>query len=153
MKHKLNLVNWGTILSLLVVSFALLTWLPVTPTRADGELPPRETPTPSPPEKDKDKAASPVGAYIELVGSDVPAGAWVGVQWQDSTGGWQDVQGWQGVIATSNHWWVHPKDFGTGPFRWLVRQGPNGPVIGESEPFSLPGEANQTVQIQVSGTQ
>jgi hypothetical protein len=91
-----------------------------------------------------------VGAYIELVGSDVPAGAWGVVQWQDSAGGWHNVEGWQGLMVNSSRWWVHPKDFGTGPFRWAVLNAPGGAVLKVSEPFQLPTGANETTLVTVN---
>jgi hypothetical protein len=44
---------------------------------------------------------------------------------------------------------VAAKDFNTGPFRWLVTQGPGGPEVGASQPFNLPGGANQVVRVEV----
>ncbi len=72
------------------------------------------------------------------------------VQWQNSAGGWQNVTGWQGPVASHNQWWVHPKDFGSGPFRWIVSQGQNGVMLGASQSFDLPPLANQTFQVSVS---
>jgi hypothetical protein len=112
------------------------------PVQASSALPPRETPTPPSPDGEKDKDGPPVGAYIELV---APVGAWVVVQWQDSAGSWHDVEGWRGSAANSSRWWVHPKDFGSGPFRWVIYQG--NQVSAMSEPFYLPGTANETLQI------
>lgn len=119
-----------------------------------GGLPPRETPKPQPPGHDNqdhkdDKGGPPAGAYIELAAPDLPAGAWTIVQWQDSSGGWHNVEGWQGWEYSSSRWWVHPKDFGSGPFRWLVTQGPGGPAVGVSPPFTLPGGAGQVVPVTV----
>jgi hypothetical protein len=45
---------------------------------------------------------------------------------------------------------VHEKDFGDGPFRWVVTQGKDGPVLGASRAFNLPGGANETVRVTVS---
>ncbi len=113
-----------------------------------GGLPPRVTPTPQPGNEGKhDKDGPPTGAYIELAAPDTLAGAWAVVQWQDSGGGWHDVEGWRGLASTSSRWWVHPKDFGTGPFRWLVTQGPGGPPVETSAPFTLPGGAGQSVWV------
>ena len=75
------------------------------------------------------------------------------IQWQDSVGDWQDVDGWQGTLNNNyRRWWVAAKDFGTGPFRWLVTRGPGGEVLGTSEPFNLPAGANQVILVQVSLT-
>jgi hypothetical protein len=45
---------------------------------------------------------------------------------------------------------VHEKDFGDGPFRWVVTQGKDGPVLGASRAFNLPGGANEMVRVAVS---
>ena len=111
---------------------------------ADG-LPPRETPTSGQGGDGNGGAAA--GAYIELVAPDIPAGSWAAVLWQDSGGGWHDVEGWHGWIEDSCRWWVHPKDFGSGPFRWVVTQGPGGTEVHSSAPFSLPNGTGQVKQI------
>lgn len=138
---------WLILTVLALALLALLAWQS-TPVQADSPLPPRELPAPAQPRKDKPNKDEPVGAYIELIVPDAPGGAWAVVQWQDSAGGWQDVTGWQGPVASSR-WWVHPKDFGSGPFRWLVSQGQGGVELGASQPFELPALANQTIQISV----
>ena len=76
-------------------------------------------------------------------------GAWTIVQWQDSAGGWHDVEGWRGTLdgPTLKRWWVADKDFGTGPFRWVVIQEPSAAPPHISEPFSLPHEANQIIHL------
>jgi hypothetical protein len=87
------------------------------------------------------------------------------VQWQDKAGGWHDVEGWQGTLEPdgspapqggtgagrdgSKRWWVAAKDFGTGPFRWIVTQGKNGRPLAASAWFNLPSVANETVRIEV----
>jgi hypothetical protein len=75
---------------------------------------------------------------------------WTVVQWQDTGGGWHDVQGWQGWLdGESKTWWVAPKDLGTGPFRWVVYRGRCGGVAGASGPFHLPGAPDQVVEARV----
>jgi hypothetical protein len=96
----------------------------------------------------EDKNDGPIGAYIELRGG---GGAWGVVQWQDSAGNWHDVEGWRGsLLAGGQSWWVDRKDFGAGPFRWVVSESAAGPVLGASQPFSLPSGANQVMVITVS---
>lgn len=110
-------------------------------------LPGRDTPTPVLRDDDSNDDR-PVGAYIELHVQGAPAGAWVVVQWQaQGDGGWHDVAGWQGTLDAGGgrRWWVDARDFGKGPFRWAVSQGPGGPVVAVSQPFYLPGAAGETV--------
>jgi len=116
------------------------------PTSAGSELPPRPTltPTPAPPHE-----GSEVGAHIVLEVVDAPADAWSVVQWQDFAGGWHDVEGWRGSLDQSGmrRWWVAPKDFDTGPFRWVVTQGQGGAIVWVSESFSLPAKGRETVLV------
>jgi hypothetical protein len=44
---------------------------------------------------------------------------------------------------------VAAKDFGTGPFRWVVTQGKNGRPLATSALFNLPGVANETMRIEI----
>jgi hypothetical protein len=150
MHLQLISTRYWLILTVLALALsALLAWQP-TPVQADSPLPPRELPEPVQPHKDKPNKDEPVGAYIELIVPDAPGGAWAVVQWQDSAGGWQDVTGWQGPVASSRRWWVHPKDFGAGPFRWVVTKGPDGLLWAASASFNLPCQPNQTVQVVAS---
>jgi hypothetical protein len=92
-----------------------------------------------------------VGARIVLQVAGAPADAWSVVQWQDFDGGWHDVEGWRGSLDRwgMRRWWVAPKDFGTGPFRWVVTQGPGGAMLWSSEPFSLPARGHETVWVTI----
>lgn len=136
---------------LLMVLFGALALL-VQPVlvQAGPDLPPREPPATPKPDKKKDKADKPQGAYIELQLQPSQAGLWTAVQWQDSAGGWHNVEGWQGPPeGSSRQWWVEAKDFGKGPFRWTVTRGPGGPMAGVSASFNLPAGAGQQVQVIV----
>ncbi len=119
-------------------------------------LPPRDPPVTEPDggdDNDTDRDDRLLLAYIELQVSSPPAGMWSVAQWQDSSGNWQDVEGWRSVLDWGGfqRWTVEARNFGTGLFRWQVRQdGPNGPVLGTSKSFGLPTGANQTMQIQVT---
>ncbi len=92
-----------------------------------------------------------VGAHIELQIQPEQVELWTVVQWQDSAGGWHNVEGWRGFLEANGgkRWWVAAKDFDTGPFRWVVYQKPNGQPVATSIPFHLP-YANQINYIQVS---
>lgn len=92
------------------------------------------------------------GSYIELHVYPPQAGLWTIVQWQDGLGDWHDIEGWQGMLDEGHKkvWWVAPKDFGTGPFRWMVYQGQRGKELAQSELFYLPSSAGETVKIEAS---
>jgi hypothetical protein len=138
--------------ALLYVAVACLMGLLLValPVQADGGLPPRETPTPVPSGAAKEDDA-PVGARIELRATGALAGAWAGVQWQDSAGGWRDVEGWQGSLTVDGcqSWWVAARDFGRGPFRWVVSEGPGGTLLASSGPFNLPGASGEVLVVEV----
>jgi hypothetical protein len=67
---------------------------------------------------------------------------WVDVQWLDPSGGWHDVDGWAGPLNTAQGGYVYhfvdPKDFGKGPFRWVVSDKQGGAVLGMSGLFYFP---------------
>ena len=151
-KNKCSPIGPIVLTAVLVCILALLSQ-PLS-VQAGPTLPPRDPPTTPTPSADKDKGDKdkPAGAYIELQTQIASAGAWSVVQWQDSSGGWHDVEGWRGPLADSNNrrWWVAAKDFGKGPFRWAVTQGQGGSLLGVSAPFNLPSGANETLQVVVS---
>jgi hypothetical protein len=137
----------------LICALAWLGWSPLA--QAEPELPPRGTPTPIPPPGDRDekdnKREKPPGAYIELQTEPNRARLWAVVQWQDTAGGWHEVEGWRGALDAGGYqrWWVAAKDFGAGPFRWLVSTEPGGRALGVSAPFNLPHAANETTRVEV----
>lgn len=142
------------ILTFAILFISLLAWAMWPAPVAEAGLPPRNTPTPIPaPSKDKDKHDDgPIGAWLELQAGGAHAGEWSGVQWQNSAVAWENVDGWQGTLDEVGRcrWWVAAKDFGRGPFRWVITQGKGGPVQSASEPFYLPTSANQVLQVEVS---
>jgi hypothetical protein len=75
-----------------------------------------------------------------------PAGAWIGVQWLDTLGTWQDVEGWQGNLDMPvaglpfKQWVVLPEQYGRGPFRWVVYTQPGGSIWATSPNFQLPAD-------------
>ena len=91
------------------------------------------------------KVADP-GAHIQLDGVALKlpsANMKAVVQWQALSGEWYDVEGWQTAVPTDSiQWWVAPKDFGKGPFRWAVYKNNNaGKPDQISKPFWLPKSA------------
>jgi hypothetical protein len=159
------LLACGTVCAFLVVA-ALPAWVQAQ----SKDLPPRPptatpTATPLPPTgkpQSRPRPAGPGGAWIAL---DCQLAAqsrsvfvpelWTAVQWQDSRGRWHDVEGWRGQLeAVANgrgtkRWWVAQKDFGTGPFRWVVRRGQEGALLAASQPFSLPRAKGETVRVGI----
>jgi hypothetical protein len=121
----------------LLIAAAVLTAVPVL--AGDG-LPERKTPVADDDGRDD---SGPLGGRIELAAW--PPGAVSVVQWQDVNGDWHDVDGWHGNLDKAGRirWWVAAKDFGRGPFRWVVES-------AISAPFHLPAGARQTVEINLS---
>ncbi len=141
----------------IVMSFIFIVTLLVSsllaPAITQADLPDRDTPTPSSADNKGDSGGdAPLLAHIELFVSPTPIGVEAAVQWQDPQGNWHDVTGWTRVLQNGyERWTVEAKDFGTGPFRWQVRTGgPDGVVVGSSEPFSLPAGAGETLPVHLS---
>jgi len=146
MKVRYNLwkvVGRSLALTLLVgmILFPLL--VSAGPTLPPRNPPPADAP---PPSDDDDDDGGPLIAHIVLQSA---ASGWGVVQWQNSAGGWEDVEGWQGSVSTNSRWAVLAKDFGTGPFRWVVKSGPGGSIVSESAPFDLPGGAGEVVGVSL----
>jgi hypothetical protein len=142
------------IVTLIALVFGLA-WPPML-TQAGPTLPPIDpppTPTEIPDKPDKsDDDDEPIVAHIELQVAPAQSAGWSVVQWQGSDGNWHDVEGWRGSLSdgSSRRWAVEGKDFGTGPFRWVVLDGASGSVAGASDLFSLPASANETVQVTIT---
>jgi len=83
------------------------------------------------------------------------AGLWTIVQWQDSAGGWHDIEGWSGALDEGGQkvWWVGPAIFGEGPFRWVVYQSQGGQLLATSDPFYLPDSVGKKVRVGMSLSQ
>ncbi len=144
----------GAFLGLTVISLLFgLVWPPLS--QAGPTLPPRDPPTATPPPKKSSGKDKPIGAYIELQVQPGRAGLWSVVQWQNSAGGWHEVEGWRGTLEAGGNirWWVAAKDFGTGPFRWIITEGSGGRLLGASQTFNLPNQANETLPVTVLLTQ
>jgi hypothetical protein len=101
---------------------------------ANADLPPR----PDKPPKEE-KAARPLVTAIVLNVTPAQDDLWSVVQWQDAQGDWQDIAGWSGwVVDGRTIWWAEEKDWGKGPFRWVVYETKEGSLMATSEHFTLP---------------
>ncbi|CAG0930328.1 hypothetical protein TFLX_01660 [Thermoflexales bacterium] len=124
-----------------------------TPTATAAPPPPRPTLTPTP---ILIVPGQSVGSYIELRVPTDNLKLWTVVQWQDPQGRWHDVETWRGVLDEINQhkgdklWWVYPRDYGKGPFRWVIYDQPNGQMLAASRSFNLPGASNQHVIVEVT---
>ncbi len=97
---------------------------------------------------------------IALTAVNPPATAWVTVQWlEPASGQWHTVDSWTAPLQQADSGrmadWVEAKNYGTGPYRWVVytrdpQQG--GQVWGTSDPFNFPRQAGDWVWSQVSQT-
>ena len=155
----------GSLMAACVLGLLALTLLPVLVQAAPEGLPPRPaTPTPTVPASSPAKSG-PDGASILLeitFGDDWPERGlawqdlWTVVEWQDEDGSWHVVEGWQGgVNKVSGHtgwavWWLANDLLGRGPFRWVVYEHQDGPVIAVSDPFRLPSDRGGIVTVETS---
>ncbi len=124
----------------LIALFSLFASGP-TLVQAAPDLPPRPTLTPTPiPTPTATATPMPESlARVLLVAGSAYEGAWTVVQWQDKSGMWHDVEGWQGHVRNGwIRWRVAQKDWGTGPFRWLVYDKPGGTLLASTANFTLP---------------
>jgi hypothetical protein len=140
-------------LALLLLAAALI----ASPQAVQAGLPPRQTPQPLPPSGSDGGGAS---LELRLRFDQVEQAArwqelWTVVQWQDASGNWRDVEGWQGALDEMAKgegvkvWWVYRQDLGTGPFRWMIYSAPAGKVLAASDPFHLPRYEGATELVTV----
>jgi hypothetical protein len=148
MNRKKEAVFW---LALILALISILLLAHPLPTQAGRGLPPRKPPPAAQP-PDDDKDPTPDGAHIVLQVPSAPAGVWTIVQWQDTAGGWHDIEGWSGSLDEGNQktWWLGPNLLGKGPFRWLVYQGERGKLLATSDSFYLPDTAGKKVRVEMS---
>ena len=128
---RLRLIHLALAFFLVFAGWAVYSSFLFQPASASA-LPPRSTPDSLPQPR-------PAAAAIAVTVSDPPPGAWVGVQWLDPWGGWHDVENWPAKLE--GDWsvrWVLSDDFGTGPFRWIVRESQGGRIWASSPPFYFP---------------
>ena len=145
--------------ALILIGFLAIAILYISlPISAEAALPPRPTlmPMPAPaatPTPVAQPALTPAQETLLLYLSAGPAydGAWTVVQWQGGDGVWHDVEGWRVHMRGGQVYWrVAEKDFGTGPFRWVVYDKEGGRLLAMSASFTLPTSDSQTVTVQVS---
>ena len=138
------------VVTVIALAFGLA-WPPML-TQAGPTLPPINLPaTPTPiPDKSDDDDDAPI-AHIDLQVVPAQAAGWSVVQWQGSDDNWHDVEGWRGSLSAGGmrRWAVESKDFGSGPFRWVVMAGQSGSIIGTSESFHLPASGNEVVSLTI----
>lgn len=117
--------------------------LPPRPTPAVTPLP---TPTPLPaPVRRQPAEPAPLG-HILLTVTPAAEGLWTVVEWQGADGVWHPVAGWQGMlVAGRQRWAVFERNFGQGPFRWVVYGAVDGEVRGVSATFMLPASDGERV--------
>jgi uncharacterized repeat protein (TIGR01451 family) len=137
--------------------------LPPRPDDPENQLPPRPEPEPveqpgvqgngqSSSHDDEDHDYAPLGSHVALLVDSAQVGLWAVVQWQDGAGNWHDVEGWQGELEDgAQDWWVASRDFGAGPFRWVVYQDQGkSTVLAESQAFELPSGPDESVRVSLS---
>jgi len=115
---------------------------------AHADLPPRPD---RPPKEKKEKAVRPLVTAIELAVTPTQDGLWSVVQWQDAQGDWQDIDGWSGWVDNGRTiWWAEEKDWGKGPYRWVVYEGQGGLLMATSDEFHLPETRQEPLVVTVA---
>ncbi len=154
---ELKIRQTGTFIVFVIASILLITFLFAPALPADAALPPRPTPSPTSVTSGADPiqtTAAYGGGYIELNVAAAPSGLWTIVQWLDANGVWHDVEGWRGTAKNGSiEWWVNPKDFHKGPFRWITFQSQGGKHLTDSPSFYLPDTSSQTVVVTIASGQ
>jgi len=142
------------------VTFAAPDNLPPRPTPATPPpLPPRPGSTPVPPPPSRWEAGGAIELRVEFTDKMIWTvlhwqDPWTVVQWQDHSGGWHDVEEWQGTFdefgnVGSKTWWVAKSDLAKGPFRWMVYRGKGGRLLEQSSVFDLPTSVGERVVVEV----
>jgi hypothetical protein len=151
MKNQLSI---APVLAAILALACLMVSFPAGSQAKSDELPDRNTATAAAHGGDgrEDSPDKPAAASIELYAPGVAAGVWTVVQWQGSDGNWHDIDGWRGQTDAAGRvkWSVALKDFGAGAFRWQVLAGGEGQPPSISEPFTLPGKADETLLVTMA---
>lgn len=136
--------------ALLVIGLLCTGFRPGKSSAAHAQLPPRPTVVPTPIPTATAALVAPRGVRIRLTANPHLSNVWSVVQWQGGDGVWHDVGGWRGETNRGVvSWWATPKDFGTGPFRWVIEAHPGGPLLGVSPSFFLPSEPGETLHVTI----
>ncbi|MBX2997475.1 MAG: hypothetical protein KF893_03110, partial [Caldilineaceae bacterium] len=149
---------WTIILVCLTIGALRLSTLPLSADNAS--LPPRPTPsplvtpateTPIPPTPLPSPTLTPMLlpapqplpiGHILLNVEGAGMGLWTEVQWQGIDGQWHPVEGWRGWLeGDRKRWAVFERNFGEGPFRWVIYTGQGGAALAASQSFNLPQAA------------
>lgn len=91
----------------------------------------------------------------QILDSAVHQESWTKVQWQNASGNWIDVDGWQGSFHPESsdsslfvEWWVGPEIMGDGPFRWVIyADGYANQYLSTTRTFSLPQTNLQSIVV------
>ena len=97
-------------------------------------------------------AARVTGAFIDLQVEPFQQDLWTRIQWQDASGSWHDIEGWQGAFNPNQRvlWYVGEAHLGDGPFRWLVFENQQGDLLAMSQPFTLPSRGGEVLRVVVT---
>lgn len=123
---------------------------PTLPTRPSSSMPTRlDQHRHQPVQKTESKTGQ---TYIELRYMPKLSEHGAVVQWQGASGNWYDVDGWYSGLDDDGkiRWWVAPKDYNNGPFRWSIFQSVSNEILWSSDSFDLP-EQNQTLILVETG--
>lgn len=151
LRYLLQIAGVTTLLGLVALSF-LTVQIPATNANSDR---PTLTPIPRPTlDVEETFSGEIIGAYIELHIEPDHLIYWTEVQWQDVIGNWHQVEGWRGTSMEGvTRWFLGEKDFGTGPFRWLVYQQEDGELLVTSASFYLPDDKDEVTVINVQANE
>ena len=91
----------------------------------------------------------------QIIDTAVQQKSWTKVQWQNDSGSWIDVHGWQGSFHPKStdtslfvEWWVGPEILGDGPFRWVIYADESGTqYLSTTDSFSLPASNLQSIVV------
>jgi hypothetical protein len=151
-RRWLHRLGAGALIVALIAGLSLRMPAPVAalPPRPTPAITPTATLTPSP-RPSRPQPAPLRLSHIRLTVTPAQGGLWTVVEWQGGDGAWHVVEGWQGTMqGGSKRWAVFERNFGEGPFRWVVTRAPDGEPLGISAPFYLPRQADIELPVVVT---